>query len=547
MSFSPTRISDILDEVSRIYTTEPERGLALLDEAESLALESGATEKHARTLLSRSHCLATLSRYDEAIAATERAEEAFEVVESRLGVANALTARGICHRWAGRQAEGLGCFNRALEIFTELDDPARIAATQNNIGSVHEQIGNLEEALEAYQGALGYYSEQGPERFAALVTANVANVYYGLEDRESCEEWLREGLGLAEKADDPTIATTTRLNLASVLRERGAFDESRELLEVCIDHYRSSGDRRLEGAALTKLGQVEFEQRRIPDARASFDAALAIFREVEADREVADLLLRLGEVAVIEEKLDEALEHLNEGLRLCEKNDDIESEAKIRDVLAQVHAALDDHAEAFRQKERVLELYRAIKSRDHDRTVAEMTARFAVDRAELRRRHAEERATEQEELAEERSRQLNATAMSLIRKNSLLQSLRDEIDDLNKALESTDNARRLRKVVREIEESIRADDDWDRFEQTYRLVHHDFIQRLSDRYSELSPTELKVCALLHIDLSNKEIAEMLCVSLRTVESHRYNVRKKLGLTGRSNLSGQIDRLLDDSP
>jgi len=62
---------------------------------------------------------------------------------------------------------------------------------------------------------------------------------------------------------------------------------------------------------------------------------------------------------------------------------------------------------------------------------------------------------------------------------------------------------------------------------------------LAERCPRLTPTELKVCALLKINLSNKEVGKLLSVSLRNVESHRYSIRKKLGLPSETNLSSYL--------
>ncbi len=61
------------------------------------------------------------------------------------------------------------------------------------------------------------------------------------------------------------------------------------------------------------------------------------------------------------------------------------------------------------------------------------------------------------------------------------------------------------------------------------LADSKLVSKLHARCPELSLTELKVCVLLEHQLCTKEIAKMLCLSQRSVENHRYRVRKKLGI------------------
>ena len=149
-----------------------------------------------------------------------------------------------------------------------------------------------------------------------------------------------------------------------------------------------------------------------------------------------------------------------------------------------------------------------------------------------------ERADYTERIAEQRSEELSMMAMHLVGKNKLLQNIHLGMKDV---LEGATNASssRLNDLLHQVEEDLRSGDDWQRFEEMYQLVHHDFIKKLSEQYPKLSGTELKVCALMHINLSNKEIADLLCISSRTIESHRYRIRKKMGLSGDINLAGYL--------
>jgi DNA-binding CsgD family transcriptional regulator len=73
------------------------------------------------------------------------------------------------------------------------------------------------------------------------------------------------------------------------------------------------------------------------------------------------------------------------------------------------------------------------------------------------------------------------------------------------------------------------------FEKYFIEVHPDFYTKLKNKYEDLSQNELRVCALLRLNLSSKQIADITGRSVRSVEGTRTNIRKKMGLSLQDNL------------
>lgn len=78
--------------------------------------------------------------------------------------------------------------------------------------------------------------------------------------------------------------------------------------------------------------------------------------------------------------------------------------------------------------------------------------------------------------------------------------------------------------------------EWKTFETNLNQIHNEFIIKLSKKYPNLTPKDIKLCLYLKMNLSSKEIAPMLNISFRGVELQRYRLRKKLGLHQDENLS-----------
>jgi DNA-binding CsgD family transcriptional regulator len=134
-----------------------------------------------------------------------------------------------------------------------------------------------------------------------------------------------------------------------------------------------------------------------------------------------------------------------------------------------------------------------------------------------------------------KSRELANSAMNLVYKNELLQKISDEItqlkDNTGKKL-ADDQLRRIQKVI---DEGMNDERDWNIFEKSFNEAHENFFKKLKSGHPDLVPNDLKLCAYLRMNMSSKEMASLLNISLRGVEIRRYRLRKKLNLEHDKNL------------
>ena len=72
----------------------------------------------------------------------------------------------------------------------------------------------------------------------------------------------------------------------------------------------------------------------------------------------------------------------------------------------------------------------------------------------------------------------------------------------------------------------------DSLEKNLNDITAPILRGVSTKYLKLTPTEIQVAKLIKQGQDTKEIAATLFMSTRTIETHRYNIRNKLGLKGK---------------
>lgn len=134
-----------------------------------------------------------------------------------------------------------------------------------------------------------------------------------------------------------------------------------------------------------------------------------------------------------------------------------------------------------------------------------------------------------------KNKELASNTMHLVQKSEMLQKLKGDIQSIAKETSDNDTSKRLRSIIRKISADERLDNDWEQFAQHFDEVHGQFLKRLRQAYPNLTPKDHRLCAYLKMNLTSKEIAPLMNISVRSVEVARYRLRKKLDLDNSVNL------------
>lgn len=137
-----------------------------------------------------------------------------------------------------------------------------------------------------------------------------------------------------------------------------------------------------------------------------------------------------------------------------------------------------------------------------------------------------------------KSKQLANTAMTLVKKNETLLELKKEISEHKN---SFDNYFSYKKIVKKIDSSISHKDEWKVFEYNFNQIHEEFFHQLKLKHPKLTAKDLRICAYIKMNLASKEIAPILNISIRGVETQRYRLRTKLALESDQSLTEYLGK------
>jgi DNA-binding CsgD family transcriptional regulator len=130
--------------------------------------------------------------------------------------------------------------------------------------------------------------------------------------------------------------------------------------------------------------------------------------------------------------------------------------------------------------------------------------------------------------------EISSYTLNFIQKNEIMEELKNQINELRKQSDPTTNLR-LTRINRMVDETFRSEDEWETFRLTFEQMHNGFFSTLKQSFPEITNAELKLCALLRLNMNLKESAKILGISPDSVKTARYRLRKKFGLITNENL------------
>ena len=129
-----------------------------------------------------------------------------------------------------------------------------------------------------------------------------------------------------------------------------------------------------------------------------------------------------------------------------------------------------------------------------------------------------------------KNRELAVSTMSLIKKDELLTLIKEDLKNT-----SDEGSKSIKSVITNITKNISQEDSWNVFKEAFDNADKDFLKKVKLAHPLLTPNDLRLCAYLRLNLSSKEVAPLISISVRSVEIKRYRLRKKMELSHEQGL------------
>ncbi len=133
-----------------------------------------------------------------------------------------------------------------------------------------------------------------------------------------------------------------------------------------------------------------------------------------------------------------------------------------------------------------------------------------------------------------KSKELTNYTRQLIDKKHVFNEIQDDLKELKNLISKPTARQKVRTIFQKLHQHKIGEEYLKVYDVNFEKVNQHFFEKLLERNPKLTKRELRLCAFVKMNLSNKEIAPLMNISIRGVETARYRIRKKIDIQHESN-------------
>ncbi len=487
--------------------------------------------------------------YDEAIEilksnVTINLEKKYDslITENELNLAVAYDLMGQIQLFKGNHNIALRETLKALQILDSLDEPIRKADALNHLASIEFYLNNYENTINYNKEALQIYHQYNDKYYASQVLNDIGNTYYYLKKYDSAIAYLDKAVLLSREIKSSDIEGTALNNLGKVYSQLGEFSKSISLSEQALQIHEKTGSKNKIVESLADLGMVYNEMKLYRRAIQYFDQALELAIEIGVKENIR---MAYYDRAISYEKLGNFQQALLDYKAYKNMEDSIFSETKSQQIeemrtiyetekKEQQIALQQNEIDLLEEKNKVNLLRQILLIAGIFLCIIIIGLVYFAMRQKVKRKQLEKEVIDKE--LEFKKQELTTHALHLANKNEILEDLKDQIIQLKKNGSQSGN---FSSLVNTIKLNLQDDKNWENFSKYFEQVHKDFNSKIKRKYPQVTAHELRLMALLKMNLSSKEIANILNISNEGIKKARYRLRKKLNIGSEDSLNDLI--------
>ena len=426
-----------------------------------------------------------------------------------------------------------------------------------------------------------------------------------LKHLEIAQEYYEKAGEVFRKIGSDDGVAMVNTNIGLLWRERKQEDSALAFFIRAQNGFAQSGNQLNEAKTLINLGTSRIRNGDTLGGQADFERSLKLATQLRNPAETGTAFLKLSHLELMLRHPEKAISLAREGLRLADSVNYFIAATTLHQILSEAHYMQEAYDSAFYHLDIAFEAKDSIFSQEAQKSIAELEIKYKTQLKEneieilrarnelgtirtfwlltlaaalllvavliyLRQRAIVARETRLKEAAQKtrlaekalaeaeiknaesekkrltaeleyKGRELSNLALHIVQKNELLERLNAEIRDLRSESSNSDG-QKLKNLSLFTNQMLSLEKDREEFQIFIQEANQNFFASLEDQFPKLTPRDRRLCAMIKLGYSSKEISSILNIETSSVEVSRYRLRKKLGIEKSINLQDFLNQV-----
>lgn len=481
----------------------------------------------------------------------QQAKALAEIISDSTGLAFAHRVIGVAHWARGSYDRGLEYLLSGLTINRNLSDTLGEANCLMNIGLIYSDRADDDLALKYYFEALRLFEKVETDDRSATTYVKLATIFIRQKNFSAAYDFLRRAENIHRKGEF-NYGIAEVLNRYGLLKTRTEeYDSAKLYLMQSLELSEGIQDNDGITRNYINLADVYLAENQVNNAEVSLKKALVAARKVQSHKWLKEVYDRLQRIAREKGNLEKAILYYDQ---YVQQKDSIFNEQTLNNISRlESELATAEHQRQLDAKENQIVILEQESQIQQTRVLILVTLMIAVvvlailivrNRKLTSQRNeqiAKKEADEARKELEFKNRELVSYTINFVQKNQLFEELMESVSEIKE--KSSDGTRKsLLGMERTIKRHIQIDKDWEDFKMRFENLHTGFFDKILTRESSLTGNDLKLCALVKMNFSIKEVSDMMGISTESVKTARYRLKKKLDLPGETSINDFLNSI-----
>jgi DNA-binding NarL/FixJ family response regulator len=441
-------------------------------------------------------------------------------------------------------------YERAVEIYTDMDaldlaldyllkeydfykDSKELKRfeLENKLGIINARLNNPEKALDYFKGILPHYKKEEKYDLVGKTYNNIGLAYLSIEKPDSSLYFLQQGLKFIEKDPDLNVRVHLKTNLA---RSYAALKKD----ELAERNFVEATEILNESTNPGIITWVNTERAKFYLTTENYEKAIEFAEKAQStslskNNFIYAQILRVLSIAQFHKgNYKKSAEYFN-------LYDQVRDNLNIEEKAVNVEKLKIEYDYKIREKQ--LEIDESRKRMNLLLAIGGLTIlllvlslfmiryRNRLEKEKLANQLKESREKELKLELELKNKELASKTIRQTEHDELINLVQKDLKEIQAKARLSETKQALNQLVNKIKSNA-LQNNWEEFELRFSNVYESFYEKLDELHPHLNSHDKRICALIKLNLTTKEIANLTKTSIKSVENTRTRLRKKLGLT-----------------